>query len=98
MKIPSQEGVMTIYSLTKQAGEWKGKGTNLKAALEALKGLGGKATGAQIADYAEEKKLLKTEMDVRQAISWTLNGETADRGDIPQSYSQGLDEASWPTA
>lgn len=50
MKIPSQEGDMTIYSLTKQAGEWKGKGTNLKAALEALKGLGGKATGAQIAD------------------------------------------------
>ena len=64
---------MTTYSLTKQAREWKGKGTHLTAALEALKALGGKATGAQIADYVEEKKLLKTEMDVRQAISWILS-------------------------
>jgi hypothetical protein len=44
---------MTIYSLTKAAREWKGRGTHLTAALEALKGLGGKATGAQIADYVE---------------------------------------------
>jgi len=62
-----------IYSLTKQAREWRGRGTHLTAALEALKGLGGKATGAQIADYVEEKKLLKTEMDTRQAISWILS-------------------------
>jgi hypothetical protein len=53
MRIPSQDGVMTIYSLTKAAREWKGRGTHLTAALEALKGLGGKATGAQIADYVE---------------------------------------------
>jgi hypothetical protein len=39
----------------------------------ALKALGGKATGAQIADYVEEKKLLKTDMDTRQAISWILS-------------------------
>ena len=64
---------MTTYSLTKQAREWKGKGTHLTAALEALKALGGKATGTQIADYVEEKKLLKTEMDPRQAISWILS-------------------------
>ena len=63
---------MTTYILTKQAREWKGKSTHLTAALEALRALGGKATGAQIADYVEEKKLLKTEMDVRQAISWIL--------------------------
>jgi hypothetical protein len=64
---------MTTYSLTKQAREWKGRGTHLKAALEALKALGGKATGTQIADYVEEKKLLKTAMDTRQAISWILS-------------------------
>ncbi len=29
--------------------------------------------GAQIADYVEEKKLLKAEMDVRQAVSWILS-------------------------
>jgi hypothetical protein len=73
MRIPSQDGVMSIYSLTKQAREWKGRGTHLTVALEALKGLGGKTTGAQIADYVEQKKLLKTEMDVRQAISWILS-------------------------
>jgi len=50
----------------------KGPGTHLTAALEALKRRGGMATGAQIADYVEEKKLLKTEMDTRQAISWVL--------------------------
>jgi len=64
---------MTTYSLTKQAREWKGRSTHLTAALEALKALDGKATGAQIADYGEEKKLLKTEMDTRQAISWILS-------------------------
>jgi hypothetical protein len=69
MEIPFQEAVMTIYGLTKQTREWKGRGTHLTAALEALKGPGGKATRAQIADYVEEKKLLETEMDVRQAIS-----------------------------
>jgi hypothetical protein len=39
----------------------------------ALKGSGGKETGAQIADYIELRKLLKTEMDVRQAILGILN-------------------------
>jgi hypothetical protein len=54
---------MTTYSLTKQARECKGRGTHLTAALEALKAVGGKTTGTQIADYVEEKKLLKTAMD-----------------------------------
>ena len=63
---------MTTYSLTKQAKEWKGKGTHLTAALDALKALGGSATGEAIADHVEQKKLLKTEMDVRQAVSWVL--------------------------
>jgi len=61
---------MTIYSLTKQAKDLKGKGTHLSAALDAPKALGGKATGAAIADHVEENKLLKTDMDVREAASW----------------------------
>jgi hypothetical protein len=68
------EGIMTTYSLLKAGKEWKTrkKGTHLDSALTALKALGGKATGTQIADYVEEKKLLKTEMDTRDAISWIL--------------------------
>lgn len=39
----------------------------------ALKALNGKATGAAIADYVEEKKLLvSTKMDQREACSWVL--------------------------
>jgi hypothetical protein len=65
MRIPSQEGVpMTTYSLTKQATEWKGQGTHATAVITALKALDGKATGAEIADHVEERKLLSsTKMD-----------------------------------
>jgi len=64
---------MTTYSLTKQAREWKGKGTHLCAVIQALKALNGKATGAEVADYVEEKKLLtSTKMDQREACSWVL--------------------------
>ena len=64
---------MTTYSLTKQAKEWKGKGTHATAVIQALKALDGKATGAAIADYVEEKKLLaSTKMDQREACSWVL--------------------------
>jgi hypothetical protein len=49
------------------------KGTHLVAALTALKALGGSAAGSAIADYVEEKKLLKKEMDVREAVSWVLS-------------------------
>jgi hypothetical protein len=44
------EGIMTTYSLTKQAKEWKGKGTHATAVIQALKALDGRATGAEIAD------------------------------------------------
>jgi hypothetical protein len=57
---------MTQYSLLKAGKEWKArrKGTHLDTAIAALKALGGKATGSQIADYVEEKKLLAgSEMD-----------------------------------
>jgi len=64
---------MTTYSLTKQAKEWKGRGTHLTAVLQALKALKGEATGAAIADYVEEKKLLAgSKMDPREACSWIL--------------------------
>jgi hypothetical protein len=46
----------------------EGQGDTSNGPLEALKGRG-KATRAQIAGNVEEKKLLETEMDVRQAIS-----------------------------
>jgi hypothetical protein len=65
---------MTTYLLTKQAKEWKGKGSHATAAIEALKALGGKATGSAIADYVEEKKLLAgSKMDPREAVSWVLS-------------------------
>ena len=64
---------MTTYSLTKQAKEWKGKGTHATAVIEALKKLGGTATGSEIADHVESKKLLaSTKMDQREACSWVL--------------------------
>jgi hypothetical protein len=65
---------MTTYSLLKAGKVWqtKKKGTHLDAALTALKALGGRATGKAIADYVVEQKLLKTDMDVREAISWVL--------------------------
>ena len=69
------EGIMTTYSLLKAGKEWKTrkKGTHLDSALTALKVLGGKATGAAIADYVEQEGLLKgSEMDPREAISWVL--------------------------
>jgi hypothetical protein len=74
MRISSQEEVlMTTYSLTKQAREWKGKGTHATAVIQALKALDGKATGSAIADFVEEKKLLAgSEMDQREACSWVL--------------------------
>jgi hypothetical protein len=64
---------MTTYVLTKQAKEWKGKGTHLSNVLQALQALGGKATGSAIADYCEEKKLFKdSDMEPRNAVSWVL--------------------------
>jgi hypothetical protein len=69
------EGIMTTYSLLKAGKEWKArkKGTHLDSALAALKALGGKATGKEIADYVEEKRLLAgSEMDTREAVSWIL--------------------------
>ncbi len=64
---------MTIYSLTKQAKEWKGKGMHATAVIQALKALDGRATGAEIADFVEAKKLLtSTKMDQREACSWVL--------------------------
>ena len=64
---------MTTYSLTKQAREWKGKGTHATVVIAALKALGGKATGSEVADYVEEKRLLEsTKMDQREACSWVL--------------------------
>jgi len=65
---------MTNYSLTKAGKEWKGRGTHLTAVLEALKKLGGKAAGAEIAAYVEKHGLLKsTKMDQREACSWILS-------------------------
>lgn len=64
---------MTTYSLTKTGREWKGTGTHATAVIEALKALKGKATGAAIADYVVEKKLLAgSKMDEREACSWVL--------------------------
>jgi hypothetical protein len=63
---------MTQYSLLKAGKNWNGKGTHLSSVLAALSALGGKATGKAVADYVEEKKLLKTDMDVREAVSWAL--------------------------
>lgn len=64
---------MTTYNLTKAGREWKGKGTHATAVIEALEALKGKATGAAIADYVVEKKLLAgSKMDEREACSWVL--------------------------
>jgi hypothetical protein len=64
---------MTTYRLLKAGRNWKGKGTHLSAALKELEALNGRATGKEIADYVEEKKLLAgSEMDTREAVSWIL--------------------------
>ena len=63
-----------LYTLTTSGKEFSGKGTHAVAALNALKELGGKATGSAIADYVTEKKLLaETKMDPRKATSWILS-------------------------
>ena len=64
---------MTTYSLLKagKGRKTRKKGTHLDCFLTALKGLGGKATAAQVIDYCTEHRMLRdTEMDLADAIRW----------------------------
>jgi hypothetical protein len=70
---PGRKHQMTkLYSLTASGKKAKFKGTHAAAALEALKALGGEATTRQLIDYVTEKKSLKTDMEIDDAIGWIV--------------------------
>lgn len=64
---------MTSYRLLKAGKDWKGTGTHLSAALQALKALGGEATAAEVTEYVEKHELLRgSKMETKDAIGWIL--------------------------
>jgi len=72
---------MTTYRLRKgtKAADFK-QGSHAAAAVTALEHLK-KGTAAQVTEYVQKNKLLKTKMEVSQAMSWIL-GSLVRRGKL----------------